>query len=53
MSCESPVLPAEAGGLAGEQKSVKTGLCSFLCVHGAFGVMLYSSVIPLQDRCKG
>lgn len=53
MSCESPVLPAEAGRLAGEQKSVKTGLCSFFCVHGVLGLMLYRSVIQLQDRCKG
>lgn len=46
MSCESSTLPEEAGKLEGDQESVETGLCSFLCVCGAFGFMLYSSVYP-------
>lgn len=30
MSCENPTFPAEAGGLAGEQRS-HAGLCRSLC----------------------
>lgn len=46
MSCESKMLPAEAGRPAGENGSVKTGLCTFLCVCGVFGLMLASSLHP-------